>query len=177
MIPMKQRISVDDLKRLDKKQCANLRAMWTPMRYQIALATICTNAETDAHSDIEFCVGGVFINLRTGKVTIKDLHATEGYMRLPLSDDEGEDGDEPEMVEPASFEKEECLPLLNIGEMIDLMNARNFRGFHFYLLAGTGTTGAEVGNFKSTIKDKILTEGFESSELCDVLWEMIVDQL
>ena len=164
---MKQRITRDDLKQLSLTQCDNLRKIWTPERYQIALAEICLNAETEEYANVEFSIGGVRIR-PNGAITIQDLRAIDGYRKQ--EDDEG-------FSEPTSFSKDQCLPLLSTGEMIEIMDNLQFKKFHFYLLAGTGITGCEVGSFRSELKDKILNEGFEKKELCDVLWEMIVTQL
>ena len=167
---MKQRITVDDLKKLTNAQKKNLRDLWIPARHSLAVASVCTNAETDEYAEIEFCIGGVKVR-PDGRVTIKDLHSAEGFIRLQPEENElGFD-------EPASFNKNECLPLLTIGEMMEIMDRRNFSGFHFYLLAGTGITGCEVGNFRSELKEKILSSGYQEEELCDVLWSMIVSQL
>ncbi len=165
---MKQRITMADLAQLSHSQKVNLRALWRPIRYEIAIASVCVNAETEEYVDIEFSIGGVHIK-PNGAITIRDLRALDGYHRIG-----GEDSD---FLEPTAFPKEQCLPLLSIGEMIDIMDSLNFRNYHFYLLAGTGVTGCEVGHFRSIVKDKILNEGFQNDELCVVLWQMIVAQL
>ena len=165
---MKQRISIDDLKKLSATQRAHLLDLWIPARYSLAVANVCVNAETNEYTYIEFCIGSARIT-KNGNVRINDLHSSEGFMRIPA--------DEDEFDEPSAFNQYECLPLLSIGEMMELMERRNFSGFHFYLLAGTGEHGCEVGNFKSELKTKILSGDYEKAELCDVLWQMIVAQL
>ena len=168
---MKQRITVNDLKELSATQRAHLRELWVPARYSLAVSSVCVNAETDEYTLVEFCVGGVKL-LSSGRVRINDLHSVEGFMRIP-----GEEGDEDEFDEPSAFYLNDCLPLLSIGEMMEIMDRRNFAGFHFYLLAGTGRYGSEVGNFRSELKERILSGDYQDAELCDVLWHMIVAQL
>ena len=165
---MKLRITRDDIAHLTSTQKINLRRLWVPKLYEIALASVCVNVETDQYAEFEFSIGSVLMR-PNGAMQLKDLRAVDGYTPF--------DEEEREYEDPVSFSKEDCLPLLSIGEMIDMMQNVNFRNFHFYLLAGTGVTGCEVGHFRSALKDKILTEGYQSEELCDVLWHMIQAQI
>ncbi len=168
---MKQRITIEDLDHLNPNQQQNLRELWLPKRYDLALARVCVNAETEEYVDVEFSIGGIHVR-PNGTMKIYDLRAVDGFRRYS-QDDEGEGTYE----EPVSFRKEECLPLLNIGDMIEIMDKMKFRNFHFYILAGTGVEGCEVGNFNSLLKSTILNDGYRKSELCDVLWKMICAQL
>ena len=167
---MKQRITVEDVNMLTPSQKVNLRNLWLPKRYSLAVARVCLNADTEEYADIEFCIGGVKI-YPSGSLAITDLRAVDGFVKIP--------GEEEELSyeEPTIFTKKECLPLLTIGEMIDIMDAMNFKNFHFYILAGTGVEGCEVGNFRSNLKETILTGGYQQAELCDVLWAMILSEL
>ncbi len=62
-------------------------------------------------------------------------------------------------------------------ERIEIMEKLKFKNFHFYILAGNGVEGCEVGNFNSLLKSSILNDGYRKAELCDVLWKMICAQL
>jgi len=171
---MKQRIEVKDLNQLTVLQKDNLRNLWSPARYDLVIAYVCADVEKEIYNEVEFTIGRVKIK-PTGSTTLFDLRAIEGYHKLfPASPDaEGELPPE----DPIVFEKTECLPLLSVGQMIEIMQKLNFSRYHFYILAGTGTSGCEVGNFNSILKTSILRDGYDKRELCDVLWEMIVSLL
>lgn len=168
---MKQRLELSDLHVLTKSQKANLRKVWLPERYQLATAQVCINAETEEYADVEFCIGGVKVT-PNGRMLFHDLRAVDGFVKLDamLDEDSG-------IEEPTSFSRDDCLPLLTIGEIMEIMDRINFSNFHFYLLAGTGVIGCEVGNFNSGLKSQILDKGYQREELCDVLWAMLRSQL
>ncbi|HEY9060178.1 MAG TPA: hypothetical protein VIO64_06705 [Pseudobacteroides sp.] len=75
---------------------------------------------------------------------------------------------------PISFIKDECLPLLTIGQMIEILRKNSPTIGQFYLFADAGDNFCEIGN-RSHSNDY----GFdlESNELCDVLWELIKSTL
>ena len=172
---MKQRLTLTDLGALSPAQKENLRKLWMPARYQLATAQLCVNAETDEYMDVEFCIGGVKVT-PNGRMQLSDLRAIDGFVKLDAMLD-GTDEDGEGMEEPTSFNRDDCLPLLTIGEIIEIMQRMNFSNFHFYLLAGTGVVGCEVGNFNSAIKADILDGGYQQEELCNVLWAMLLSQL
>ena len=166
---MKQRIELKDLRVLNKQQRQNLRDLWLPARYDLAVSYFCTDAETETYNELEFTVGRVKAKLN-GMINLYDMRAIDGYHKLFNTEAD-------EIEEPIAFNKVDCLPLLTIGQMIEMMQKLNFSKYHFYILAGNGTIGCEVGNFVTNLKTKILNEGYESHELCDVLWNMIVSLL
>lgn len=69
--------------------------------------------------------------------------------------------------QPYCFNKEDCLPILSIGQMIDILYRNNFGKYDFYLYAGTYEIGCELGKSGSAWND------CEQAELCDVLWESV----
>jgi len=76
-----------------------------------------------------------------------------------------------QLIRPSSFNKENCLPVLNIGQMIDLLQRLNFGNCEFFLTAEIEDFFCEIG------KNNTTWNGFGTSsgqcELCDVLWEAI----
>lgn len=85
-------------------------------------------------------------------------------------DGETEDGFEMEYTRPGFFNKEDCIPLLNIGQIIELLQRFDYGNGDFYLIASTGEVGCEMGKNASTWEDY---RNYESRELCDVLWELL----
>lgn len=174
---MKQRISTHELAQLTKSQRANLQQMWIPEKYDIAIAYVCVNAETEEYNEVEFCIGSVKIK-PSGTVTISDLRATDGYLK-PFEEEDGEnaDGALHEYEEPIKFLKGQCLPLLSIGQLISLLQYVGINKYHFYLLAGDGEIGCEIGKFNSVLKTGMLADGFENVELVDLLWKLLKETL
>ena len=75
-----------------------------------------------------------------------------------------------EYSRPMFFNKKDCLPLLNIGQLIELLHRSGFDNCDFNLAAGNGEIGCELGN------ENINWDSFrdyEPKELCDVLWELV----
>jgi hypothetical protein len=71
---------------------------------------------------------------------------------------------------PSSFIKDECLPLLSIGQMIEILRKNNPTIGQFYLFADAGDIFCEIGN-RAHSNDY----GFdlENHEVCNVLWELV----
>jgi len=75
---------------------------------------------------------------------------------------------------PSSFIKDECLPLLTIGQMIEILSRTTPSLGQFYLFAESGDIFCEIGD-----KAHSNEYGFdlENNELCDVLWELVKNTL
>ena len=169
---MKQRITTNELSSLKNSQKEALRKFWMPMRHDIAVAYVCTDVENDIYAEVEFTIGRIKIR-PSGNSLLYDLRAADGYQKIMTEEEQAE-----EVVEdPIVFTKDVCLPLLTIGQMIEILGGLNFNKYHFYLLAGNGKIGCEVGNFNSVLKGNILKEGYIHAELCDVLWDMLTKHL
>lgn len=69
---------------------------------------------------------------------------------------------------PESFNKEDCVPLLDIGQMIDILQRKNFGECAFSLSVSFDDNSLEIGkdNFSG---DSYGTDS-DNSELCDILW-------
>jgi hypothetical protein len=102
---------------------------------------------------------------------LKDMPDNEeNFEHYFESDDENEHYHEYNYERPTTFSKEECVPLLNIGQMIDILHRNNFGKHDFYLIANTYEISCELG--KSVAR---WDSGEENTpaELCDVLWESV----
>lgn len=72
---------------------------------------------------------------------------------------------------PTSFNKETCLPLLGIGQMIDILARNGFGKGDFYIFAVTNEICCELG--KESINYNSYGIEYDRRELCDVLWESV----
>lgn len=203
---MKRQITREDIAQLTDSQKKHLSEMWYPEKYDLAVANICTNAETEEYEQIEFVVGDVkvynthfvlydlmFLNSMSNNDDASNEEASEdgnaasdnscceeedsSYVsdddsEYDLEDDSTQDEDfEYMFIRPTTFSKEECLPLLNIAQMIEILNKNRSKSFDFYLLADNGESMVEMGS-----KDYNLSgygSEFDSKELCDVLWDCV----
>lgn len=167
---MKQRITLNDIEALSKKQQENLRRAWRPDRYDIAVSRICVSAETDEYKWVEFAVGDIILK-NDGNMILKDLRLTDGYVKI--MEGESSEDDFFELQEPTSFLKSESLPLLTVGQMISMLHMLDKSKYHFYLLAGNEKFACEVGDFNSGLKSSILSKNDIRDELVDVLWTTV----
>lgn len=76
-----------------------------------------------------------------------------------------------EFQRPDSYSKQECLPLLDIGQMIDILSRKNFGQCNFSLSVETDEDYIEMGKDNSLNQNSYNDNG--NSELCDVLWNAI----
>lgn len=72
---------------------------------------------------------------------------------------------------PESYMKQDCVPLLDIGQMIDILQRRNFGECDFSLSITFGDFVCDI------VKDAFSGGNFDinnkNSELCDILWEAV----
>ncbi len=76
-----------------------------------------------------------------------------------------------EFQRPESFSKQECLPLLNIGQMLDILSRKNFGQCNFSLSVAIDEDYIEIAKDNFVQDDAI--ENSENIELCDVLWKAV----
>ena len=164
---MKQRLSIEDVEILTKSQKDNLRRIWLPARYDIAVSRICVNVETDEYKWLEFAVGDIIVR-KDGELTLKDLRLTDGYVKI--MEGESVDAEEFLLQEPTSFLKSDSLPLLTIGQMVTMLYMLDKSKYHFYLLTGNDDYVCEIGDFNSKLKPRLLSQNDKLDELVDVLW-------
>ena len=86
------------------------------------------------------------------------------------NDEDFEPEFETDYTRPTCFNKGECCPLLNIGQMIELLQRKNFGEGDFYMTASTADVGCELG--KNAASWDRYGSDYEGKELCDVLWAL-----
>ena len=69
---------------------------------------------------------------------------------------------------PSYFNRDDCVPLLTIGQMFDILSRKGYKNGDFYLSANIDEKSCTLGN-----DPEFLNEDEGNSELCDVLWEFI----
>jgi len=187
---MKEHITPEDLKSLTAGQKEMLRSLWKPDVNQLAVASICTNVETEEYKDIEFVIGQVLINDsgRLPRIVLRRLRLMENEAEedgdtAPVSDAPdglfAEESDVDEFagdfdalyIEPDEFfNLEDCLPLLSIGQLLDYIRKSKFgqRGFKLFIPPEEGKL-FEQNTFR--LEDRF-EETYENEELCDLLWDI-----
>jgi len=194
---MKLRITREDLSQLTEEQKQNLNDLWIPEVYDVAVAKICKDAEKEIYEDVVFVIGGIQLS-KHGNVTVYDIRFIDQFLAKPdeenadavpeeeaeqcCSDDEEECIEDEDCIEeeeefifdmslPTSYMKEDCVPLLNIGQMIDILRRRNYGEGDFFITATIGDYTCDMGKNDTSVAS--LDSGYESAELCDVLWESV----
>ncbi|MDP4183521.1 MAG: hypothetical protein Q8942_20830 [Bacillota bacterium] len=71
---------------------------------------------------------------------------------------------------PSAFTKDECSPLLSIGQMLDILSKNSPSDGKFYLYADSDEIFCEMGNASKSNEYGI---EIKNDELCDVLWSLI----
>jgi len=122
---MKQNITIDQLKELTLEQQNKLRDLWQPEQYDCVAYTY-----------------KYYEELTTSEVVIKGLYNNDPNFIEEVSDLEGE----------YVFPKCNCLPLLNVGQM-------------FEMLLGCSCIDCTLRLLDERVKGKIY-----GMELCDALW-------
>ncbi len=192
---MKLRITDKDLAELTVEQKQNLCDLWLPQAYDIAVASVCVDAAEEKYNQITFVVGGLNITKRNDiilydmKFLPDDLFTisaennsesdTDTETEHPddsLNDDFAEDFsiDEDfsfELQRPESFSKEDCLPLLDIGQMIDILERKNFGDCEFSLSVAFDDKTFDMG--KNSSFTEMYSGDSNNCELCDILWQSL----
>jgi hypothetical protein len=178
---MKTRVSVKDVLALDESQRRSLRLLWTPQPCDVAVALICRDVENDVYEPVVFAVGEISVT-RHGTTILGNL-AYDAMAAISLPDGfdeydddldsehdggasgtEDADGFEEQQRTPfagGSFPKDECLPLLDIGQMISILVGRHY-SYRIRLEIAPERIACSI-------------DGQESGpeELCDALWEAV----
>jgi hypothetical protein len=77
-----------------------------------------------------------------------------------------------EFQRPDSYSKQDCVPLLDIGQMINILEMKNFGQGGFYLCATIDDYVFEMGK-DDISSNTILDPNSKNCKLCDVLWESV----
>ncbi len=192
---MKLRITRNDLEDLNLEQKQNLCDLWIPHVFDTAVATVCVDAAEERFEQIVYVIGGIkllkhhdmllydlkFMPDETFKLKEEETYSDniasdriDGIDSEPAPEEEfnfDEDFNF-EFQRPDSYSKQDCLPLLDIGQMIDILERKNFGEGDFYLSASIGDYVLEMG--KNGLSGTVpYDENNKSGELCDILWESI----
>ena len=204
---MKQYITREDLDTLTIDQMEKLRYLWIPKVYDLVSTKYCIDAENDLYENIEFVVGKVeveddevytFRHVRSHcLVNLLDICSLSSFSDIGEDDnDEEEDESEEEKEEispeedyesdtdesldeaakpirPFIFALEECLPMLTIGDMMEILvrSQKEEDNFSIKFDKNEYIISRETTSFDE-VKDNI-----EGTELCDVLWQAILELL
>jgi hypothetical protein len=193
---MKMHISQDDLTQISESQKRRLTELWKPEKYDLAIAYICKDADNEEYDKFEFVIGNIVVD-NHARIYLNDIKAPEinpgetdsedeaNSSEAPETEDESyleEDEEEQELSDedfalalsysrPSCFNKEECIPLVNIGQMIDILQRNNYGDGDFYMTVGTAEVGCELG--KNTSNYNSYGFDHENKELCNALWELV----
>lgn len=177
---MKQNLTVEDLNSLTFSQKQTLNSMWIPAKYDLAVASVCKDAENDVYEYLEFVVGDVILTPGSTRIILERLKKVE---ELAVADEEpsAEAEEVPEeeffddFFDPGDlFQKDNCLPLLNIGQLIEMIR-RTKSGQDGFSLVIPPTSGFESERGFS-INDRF-GEVERDSELIDLLFKILKEQL
>lgn len=188
---MKLRITKKDLEDLSVEQKQNLCDLWIPHVYDAAVATVCVDAAEEKFDQITYVVGGIKL-LKHHDMLLSDLKFLPDQ-QFNIQEEEansnnivsgGIDQEEPaeeefsfdedfnfEFQRPEAYLKQDCIPLLDIGQLIDILERKNFGQASFYLSAAIGDYYFEMG--KEDISSSSYDENEKECELCDILWEAV----
>lgn len=188
---MKQRVTLQNLSELTASQKQRLNEIWMPAKYDAAVAYVCRDVTSDQLEEIEFVIGRVDIFNNT-RLLLHDIRAlceedncsddpedqqdmefnSTGDMETFEDGTESEEGfaDDYGEILPVSYLKGDCLPLLTVGQMIELLEKLNFGKHDFYINVCTFEIGCELGKSGMDWKSD---EDYKPAELCDVLWESL----
>lgn len=187
---MKQHITPEDLAQLTESQKMNLRDMWMPELNTLACVSICRDVVNDEFEDIEFIIGQIIIpegrNIpilrRLGLVDETVAH--EGFfgqedeeaVSEEVPDDSNENYDyagdfEIEFFEQEQyFSKKDCLPLLSIGQILEMLNRMKYG--QYGLTVSLPPAKRLIGDKGCTVTNSVEQE-YEEEELCDALWSAL----
>jgi len=179
---MKQHISEKDLLELTEQQKDKLRYIWMPKERDLAVAHICKNAETNEFESIVFTIGKVEceeIEAQGNRSMTKRFSMVLRSLRL-IDDDFYEELEKDDIVEDLELDYqsqedcfciEETLPLLNIGQMIEILTKHYFLSNSFLIRYNNVEKKYQLSRKISTYNDEIYDH--ESEELCDALWKAV----
>ncbi len=186
---MKQHITVENLMELNEYQRDRLNSLWNPVRYDLAAGFLCKDAENNEYDIFPFVIG--YVNIRETRsgysMTLMNLEALRSW-RVQEEEAQEETGEETgaeeefseedfvfEYERPDIYNKEDCLPLLNIGQMIDILSKCAYGKGNFYINLRKDSKDCSIGR---NIEEYIdYGTDYNGEELCDVLWTAIKEAL
>ncbi|NLN65678.1 MAG: hypothetical protein GX144_09780 [Clostridiaceae bacterium] len=173
---MKQFITPEQLLMLNNAQKVNLLDMWLPQVNTLAMARVCTDVINDEYDNIVFVIGEVLVTEGHGNLVLrryKLLDESSFEENDELSENKEEF--EPEYIEPGQyFSKEDCLPVFSIGQLIELLNRVRYGQDGFQI--SIPPIRRMIGDKGFTVINSNELE-YEEEELCDILWNALVECL
>jgi len=180
-ISIKQHITPEDLTSLSESRKANLRDLWLPEVNTLAVASLCRDVVNNEYDNIVFVIGEVYVQEESGALILRrmslpgDSLAEEDNISDENEPRENKDEFTFEYSQPEEyFSKEDCLPLLNIGGLIDFLSRVRY---------GQGGFDISIPPVRRLVGDKgcsVINRNeleYEEEELCDALWNALVECL
>lgn len=185
---MKQHITVEELMELAPYQRDRLNDLWIPRKYDLAAAFICKDAENNEYDIFEYVIGHVNVEeSRSGyHMTLVNMESIRSLVSAqeeandesinvdPAEDEFKEEDFCFEYERPDIYSKNDCLPLLNIGQMLEILKKCGYGNGKFYTnIDSDGKTGIgrEIAEYESYGMD------YENEELCNALWSAVKEVL
>lgn len=193
---MKQRITIIDLTDLTTYQRDRLNELWIPQRYDMAAGFLCMDAENNKYDVFEFVVGNVNIRETRGgyHMTLMNLEGLRGWgsqhnTAAEAKEEISEEADTDELdydyfededfvyeyERPDIYSKSDCMPLLSIGQMFEILERCEYGNGNFYVNCNKGENECGVGRDIEQFVDYGID--YKNEELCDALWEAIKEIL
>ncbi|KUO69305.1 MAG: hypothetical protein APF77_16055 [Clostridia bacterium BRH_c25] len=181
---MKHHITIENLMELSEYQRDRLNDLWTPQRYDLAAGFLCKDAENNEYDVFEFVLGHVSIK-ETGSgyyMTLMNLEALRSWGAQEDTAEEEADMEEYseedfifEYERPDVYSKGDCMPLLNIGQMLEILNKCGYGGGNFYVNFRKGNNDWAIGRDIEQYID--YGTDYNEEELCDVLWTAVKEAI
>lgn len=182
---MKQHITVENLMELTEYQRDRLNDLWTPQKYDLAAGFLCKDAESNEYDIFEFVIGRVNIGeTRSGYyMTLVNLEAARDMGIQEEAAQEAAEVEEEyneedfiyEYERPDIYGKADCMPLLSIGHMLELLDKCGYGNGSFYVNFHKEADGCGVGKNIEEYIDYGMD--YDGKELCDALWEAVKEIL
>ncbi len=183
---MKQHITIENLMELTEYQKDRLNDLWTPQRYDLAAGFLCKDVENNEYDIFEFVIGHVNIGeTRSGYyMTLMNLEALRGWGNQEQTEVDEEEIDTEEYNEedfifeyerPDVYGKGDCMPLLSIGQMLEILNKCGYGNGNFYVNRQKDSNDFGVGKDIEQYID--YGTDYKGEELCDALWEAVKEAL
>lgn len=182
---MKQHITIEDLMELTEYQRDRLNDLWTPRQYDLAAGFLCKDAENNEYDIFEFVIGHINIGETSSGyyMTLMNLEALRSRViqedeAQEVLDEEAEYSEEDFIFEyerPDIYSKGDCMPLLNIGQMLEILDKCGYGKGSFYANFQKETNGWGVG--RGIEEDIDFGTDYNGEELCDVLWIAVKEVL
>lgn len=184
---MKKIVGIDELNELTESQKDALRMLWKPEKYNIVVVPVCFDVENEIYDYEVYIIKDIMVNSinddKKHTVSKSPVHSYDYYEMffkvIPLRQSENRYVVEDDYLEEMTrdidevedeveeniilINREDCIPLLDISMMLEILYQENCKfGMRLELIPNDKLCSIEVDG-----------KCFESSCLCDLLWEVI----